>query len=205
MGGGKRETTVVNQTSQSTPQATPEERRLNQLAIERQEILQGPQTEAQLAGLDLVRQLLTGQEPVPGFFQEMSQGISPEVTQDITRQAIKDISPQFQRAGILDSGVAASIAGRTAGDIRRATAEFNLGNKFNLLNLALSGQAQVQQPLLAQSQILSSRLAGLRPVTTAGTSKTTTSGQSNPFLRSFQSSLGTSLGRGGFGAFKFGG
>lgn len=192
-------TNVVNQTS--TPQATPEEQRLNQLEIERIEATQPGLISAQQAGLGLINQLLLGQEPLPGFFQQLSQGISPEVTQDIVSQSLRDIAPQFQASGILDSGVAADISARTAADIRRATEEYNLGNKFNLLNLALSGQAQVQQPLLAQSQILSGRLAGLRPVTTSGTSsgtQTITSG--NPFLQSFQTSLGKSLGSGNYGS-----
>ena len=171
MGGGggttSTETQVINQTT--TPKATPEETRLNQLEIERIEATQGGQIDVQNRGLSLVNKLLAGEEPLPGFFQELSQGISPDVTSSIVQESLQDLYPQFQGAGIMDSGVAAEISGRTAGDIRRASEEFNIGNKFNLMNLALSGQAQVQQPLMAQSQILSSRLAGLRPVTTTGT------------------------------------
>ena len=56
---------------------------------------------------------------------------------------------------------------------------FNIGNLFNLLNLGVGGQAQVQQPLLAQSSQLARSFAGLQPVTTAssgGTSTTTGTG-----------------------------
>lgn len=199
---GSSSTTVVNQ--QTTPKPTAEEKRLNQLEIERIEATQPGQISAQQSGLNLINQLLTGTEPLPGFFEELSQGISPDVTDEIVQESLRDLYPQFQASGILDSGVAASIAGRTAGDIRRASEEFNIGNRFNLLNLALSGQAQVQQPLLAQSQILSGRLAGLRPVNTQGTTTQTIS-QPNPFLQSFQTSLGKTLGSPGlnFGGMSF--
>lgn len=185
-------TTVINQTT--TPELTDAERELQELELERQRAVQPGQIATQTTGLNLVNMLLSGQEPLPGFFQELSQGISPEITEEIVQESLRDIAPQFQSAGILDSGVAASISARTAGDIRRATSEFNIGNKFNLLNLALSGQAQVQQPLLAQSQILSSRLAGLRPVTTQGTTTTTSRSNQNPFLNAFATGFGSGLG-----------
>ena len=61
-----------------------------------------------------------------------------------------------------------------------------------MLNLALSGQAQVQQPIQAGINNLSSALAGLR--TTTQTQKSP-----NPFLQSFQSQLGSTLGGSQFG------
>ena len=204
MGKDKEKSSTTNITNQSTtqqmtPQATPEERKLNQLEIERIEATQPGQIQAQQGGLSLINQLLSGEEPLPGFFQDLSQGISPEVTSGIVQESLRDLYPQFQGQGILDSGVAAEIAGRTAGDIRLGSEQYNQGNKFNLLNLALSGQAQVQQPLLAQSQILSGRLAGLRSVSSTGNVSGTTSGTqtitgANPFLNSFQTSAGQFLG-----------
>ena len=196
MGKEKSSSSTTNVTNQTqTTQPTEEERRLNQLEIQRIEAVQPGQIQTQQTGLSLINSLLSGQEPLPGFFQKLSEGISPEMTSDIARQAVEDIRPQFQASGILDSGVAASISGRVAGDIRRSIQEFNIGNKFNLLNLALSGQAQVQQPLLAQSQILSGRLAGLRPVTTSGSStQNVTNYAPNPFISSYQRTLGESLG-----------
>lgn len=189
-------TTVVNQTT--TPQATPEETRLNQLEIERIQATQPGMIQAQQSGLSLINKLLLGEENLPGFFTQLGKGISPEITSDIVQQSLRDLYPQFQQAGIMDSGVAASISGRTAGDIRRASEEFNIGNRLNLLNLALSGQAQVQSPLLAQSQMLGARLAGLRPVTQQGTTSTAQYGM-NPFMKSFQTQLGKTLGGGQFG------
>jgi len=185
-------TTVINQTT--TPELTDAERELQELELERQRAVQPGQIETQTTGLNLVNLLLSGEEPLPGFFQELSQGISPEITESIVQESLRDIAPQFQSVGILDSGVAASVSGRIAGDIRRGTEEFNIGNRFNLLNLALSGQAQVQQPLLAQSQILSSRIAGLRPVTTQGTTTARTQSNQNPFLNAAFSSFGQGVG-----------
>lgn len=194
-------TTVVNQTATPTP--TPEETRLNQLQIQATEQTQPQLIAAQQSGLNLINQLLSGQENLPGFFTQLGKGISPEITNEIVQQSLRDIAPQFQQSGILDSGVAASIAGRTAGDIRRASEEFNIGNRLNLLNLALSGQAQVQQPILGQAEMLGSRLAGLRSVNQKGT---TTMNQAqygmNPFIESFQTQLGTTLGS-RLGNFKF--
>lgn len=186
-------TTVVNQQTTQTP--TPEETRLNQLQVQATEQTQPQLIQAQQSGLNLINQLLSGQENLPGFFTQLGKGISPEITNDIVQQSLRDIMPSFQQSGILDSGVAASIAGRTAGDIRRASEEFNIGNRLNLLNLALSGQAQVQQPILGQAEMLGSRLAGLRSVNQQGT---TTMNQAqygmNPFLKSFQTQLGSTLG-----------
>ena len=207
MGTDKQKSSTTNVTNQNTtqtmtPQATPEERELNQLEIERIRATQPGQIQVQQSGLSLVNQLLSGEEPLPGFFQELSQGISPEVTNQIVQSSLQDLYPQFQGQGILDSGVSAEIAGRTAGDIRMGSEQWNQGNKFNLLNLALSGQAQVQQPLLAQSQILSGRLAGLRSTSSTGNvsgsgSGTQTLTSMNPFLKSFQQSAGLFIGSGG--------
>jgi hypothetical protein len=58
---------------------------------------------------------------------------------------------------------------------------FNQGNLLNLLNLALSGQAQVQQPVQANVSQLGSQLAGLRSTNTQGTNSFN-SIKSNPFL-----------------------
>jgi hypothetical protein len=199
MGKEKATTTnVVNQTTTPTPSA--EETRLNQLDLQSREANQQGITDMQKNSLNLGNLLLTGQN-LPGYLQGLPGGISPEVTQSIVDQSLRDIRPGFQQGGILDSGVAASISARTAGDIRRGSAEFNLNNLQQLLNLAVGGQAQIQQPILAQSQALGGRLAGLRSTNTSGTGSTTNTSM-NPFLKSFQTGLGSSLGSGSFGNFK---
>jgi len=77
---------------------------------------------------------------------------------------------------------------------------FNIGNLFNLLNLGVGGQAQVQQPLLAQSSQLARSFAGLQPVTQTGAqSGGTTTGTnvggfgSNPFLVALAGGVGGKL------------
>jgi len=146
-------------------------------------------------GGNLVNQLLLGQS-LPGYLNTLPGGISPDVTQHIVDQSLKDLYPQFQSSGILDSGVAASIAGRTSGDIRASAEQFNIQNLQQLLNLAVGGQAQVQQPMLNTTGQLGQRLSGLR-------SSTSTVTAMNPFLKSFQQSLGQNLGNTGSEALKW--
>lgn len=183
---------MVNQTQQAT--ATPEEKRVNQLEIERIEATQPGQIALQQQGVNLTNKLLLGSTDLPGFFGDIGRGLSEETTTDLSQAALRDLYPQLNAQGILDSGTAASVAARTAGDVRRASYEYNIGNKLNLLNLALSGQAQVQAPLLSQSATLGGRLAGLRSISTSGTTSGNTAQYGmNPFLKSFQTSLGQNL------------
>jgi hypothetical protein len=199
MCGSSKETTVVESSGTQQATATPEERELMQLDIAARKEIQPQQLETQKAGLDLVNRLLAGETDLPGFFGQIGRGISPEITSEISQKAVADLMPSFQSSGIMDSGVSASVAGRTAGDIRRVSEEFNIGNKLNLLNLALSGQAQVQQPILAQSAMLGQQLAGLRAITTSGTQQQTTTRPRDYFgqaLSGFSSGFGTGFGQG---------
>lgn len=173
-------------TNKQSAEATPEERQLNQLQLEQARAFDPIQRQLNANGGNLVNQLLTGQA-LPGYLNTLPGGISPDVTQHIVDQSLRDLYPQFQSSGILDSGVAASIAGRTAGDIRASAEQFNIQNLQQLLNLAVGGQAQVQQPMLNTTSQLGQRLSGLRSVTSTQTSM-------NPFLRSFQQSAGQGLG-----------
>lgn len=189
-----RDRTVVQNTStqQSTPQPTAEETELNKLALEREKATNPLQTQVQLSGLGLVDQLLQGGS-LPGYLNKLPSGIDEDAQADLANSAVSDIQPFFNQGGILDSGVNAAISAGVAGDIRRASYETNLNNLFNLLNLAVGGQAQIQQPLLAQSAMLGDRLSGLRSVTQTNTGSQTTTAM-NPFLRAFQTSAGQTLG-----------
>jgi len=224
---GKERTTVETQ-QQTSVQATPEEQEMNRLQLEQQRAFQPGQIQAGLSGLELLQQFMTGGE-LPGHFAGLAGGIqsqgdipleSSRIGEDITSQLVSeslaDITPRFQSSGILDSGVAAEISGRTAGDIRRNVAEsnierelgirqfnigtetsrqgFNMGNLLNLLNLATGAPAQIQQPMLAQQALLSQSLAGQRGMTGTGMQTTTSM---NPFVKSFQQSLGQGLGQWG--------
>lgn len=173
-------------TQETRPEATPEERELSRLEMERTRAVQPGLIRTQERGLDLVSQLLAG-EDLPGYLGELPGGISPEMTTEMAKRSISDLPAFFQTQGLLDSGVAPEIMSKVAGETRMGAAQFNIQNLMQLLNLAVGGQAQVQQPIMTQQGLLSQRLAGLRPVTT------TTTGM-NPFLKSLQTSAGQSLG-----------
>lgn len=189
------QTTVNNSTQTAAPSA--EETRLNQLDLQLREQNQGALGDVQSNSLNLANLLLKGQN-LPGYLNTLPGGISEDVTQNIVDKSLRDIKPSFQQGGILDSGVAASVSGRAAADIRRNSAEFNINNLLQLLNLATGNAAQVQMPVLAQAQDLGGRLAGLRSVNQYGNSNTTTK-QMNPFIKSFQTNAGITAGKGVFG------
>ena len=162
---GRAQTSTGGSTQQEQRvEASPEERELNRLQLEREKYLDPQIRDVQSSGLNLTGQLLRGESNLPGWLKE-GIGIGEGQQKEIVASALRDIYPQFQQSGLLDSGVAASAAARTAGDLRRGLAEFNIGAKQNLLNLALSGQASVQQPILGFSSQISNRLAGLRTTT----------------------------------------
>ena len=194
---GDEKTTVVqgsSQTQQTRVKPTAEETEFNQLALERARGAQEGQLQTQQLGSSLINQLLAGKS-LPGYLGGLPGGISPEMTADISQQAVQDVLPSFQNLGLMDSGAAFQGAANVAGDIRRGSAEFNMGNLLNLLNLAVGGQAQIQSPLIAQSAQLGNQLAGLRGInqSSVGSTSQTTTGM-NPFMKSFQTSLGSTLG-----------
>jgi len=199
MGKEKASTTTVQNTT-STPTPTAEETKLNQLDLQLREQNQGAMGDIQKNSLNLGNLLLQGLQ-LPGYLSGLPGGIDEGVTNSLVQQSLRDIKPSFQQGGILDSGVAASIGARTAGDIRMNSAQFNLQNLQQLLNLAVGGQAQIQQPQISQAGMLGQRLAGLHTVNQTGTTNQTTTSM-NPFMKSFQTSLGSSLGSGSFGNFK---
>ncbi len=196
---GTEKTTVE---TQQQAKATPEETELNRLSLERTRATQEGLIGVQGAGLDLSQLLLKGQ-PLPGFLGQLTGGISPEaIGTQATNLAAQNLAG-FQSLGIADSGVAfRETAQDIASNILFPAEQFNLQNLSQLLNLSLGGQAQVQQPILGQQQALGSQLAGLR--TTTGQQTTTAM---NPFLKSFQQSLGQTLGapKVSAGPFTFGG
>jgi hypothetical protein len=178
---GDEITTQVQETK-----ATPEERELNELQLERARAAQPGQIGIQQAGLDVGQALLRGQA-LPGYLEPLPGGISEESISRMVGQSLEDVASQANVYGILDSGVAQELATETAADIRARSEQFNLQNLAQLLNLAVGGQAQIQSPLLTQTSQLGTQLAGLRTGTTQLT-------QMNPFLKSFQESAGEGFG-----------
>ncbi len=173
--GNSRNKTESEGTSKAS--ATEEEKRLNQLELQRMEELNPQMTDVQSQGLDLVTQLLSGSSDLPGEYGDLINGIDESVTDEMSQKAVQDLMPGFQGSGILDSGVAAELASRRASDIRLQSAQYNQGNKVGLLNLALAGQGQVQQPIQAGSNALSQRLAGLRDQQQWGVDRTSNKGK----------------------------
>lgn len=198
---GSEKTTQKQETNQSqTVTADPSLTEQNRLDLELRKGNQQGMADIQASGLNLGNLLLRGMN-LPGYLNTLPGGISEDVTQSIVDKSLRDVKGFGNQGGLLDSGVLQSIAGRTAGDIRMGSAQFNLQNLSQLLNLALGGQAQVQQPIIGQGAALGQRLAGLSSVNTTGNASSTTTGM-NPFMKSFQTSLGSTLGNGSFGNFK---
>ena len=191
---GKERTTQETTSAQTQrATATPQEKRLNELSLERVEAGQPGQLQAITQGNQLVNQLLAGGQ-LPGYLSQLTQGISPAAIGNQAAQLAQQNMPGFQSAGILDSGVAfKETAKDIANNLLFPTEQFNIGNIQNLLNMAMGGQAQVQAAGTAAGSALGGQLAGLRNITSSGQQFTTQLGM-NPFTKAFQTGLGSSMG-----------
>jgi len=196
--GKEKSTQTTVQNTTSTPTPTAEETKFNQLRLAQQEQIQPQETKAIQSGLNLSDLLLRGQA-LPGYLSTLPQGIDEGVTNELVNRSLRDVKSFGQQGGILDSGVLASIAGRTAGDIRLGSAQFNLNNLAQLLNLAVGGQAAPLQAPVALGGQLGQSLAGLRSVNQSGTTSTMTQ---NPFITGSGLLQGFGTGIGAFGALR---
>ena len=187
--GGDKTTQQGSSNNESEYSYTPESQLIDRYNAEYVGATQAGRIGASQAGLELIQNILRGQK-LPGYFEGLERGISPEITQSIVDKSLQDAAPGYYQSGLQDSGVRASISARTSGDIRRASEEFNIGNKMNLLNLGVGGQAQIIGPTLNASSQVAGRLAGIRQI---GNYSGSTIGM-NPFWKSFQQGAGTSLG-----------
>jgi hypothetical protein len=194
--GKDKTTNTTDSTSTSSQQVeqTAEEKRLNELDLAFREAGQPFLLKLQELGFDVSSNLLQG-KALGGAFGDDIFGLSDEDIDDIARKSVADIQPGFQNLGIGDSGVAASLSAQTSGDVRRQSRQFNVGALQNALNLAMGSSAQVQGASLGAGNAVGQRLAGLRGITTTGTQRgITTLKEMNPFMKSFQTSLGGGLG-----------
>jgi hypothetical protein len=166
--------------------ATPEETELNRLQLERVRAAQSGQIGIQDAALDIGTSLLRGEE-LPGFLAGLPGGLDEESISNMVGRSLEDVAFSSQALGVLDAGQTQEIGVKTAADVRANAAQFNIQNLSQLLNLAVGGQAGIQAPLQAQSNSLGAQLAGLR-------STSTRLAQPNPFLQSFQTTLGKTAG-----------
>ena len=162
-GSGSEQTQSGSTVQQRQP--TAEETRLNQLDVELREATNPLTIAIQKTGLGLGNQLLSGKTPLPGWMYNLTEGIDEPTINSMVENSLRDVDARMAGYGLMDSGTRAAVEGRTSGDIRRAVAEYNIGNKLNLLNLALTGQAQIQQPGLGYSSTLGSRLQSLGATT----------------------------------------
>ena len=185
--GASRTTT---QETQQTRTQTPQQKEFTNLELEARKAAQEGIISTQGAGLKLIESILKGGQ-LPGFFEGLPSGITPDITNELASQAVADITPNLFARGLGDGGVAASVQGRVSGDIRRAVAETNLNRLFNLLYIGVGSKAQTLQPILGAS---ANTQRALTPFgTTTGSSRSTL--RFNPFLESFGSSFGKSLGK----------
>lgn len=194
MGGEK--TTTQNSTSVTM---SPEERASLALDTQRKQAALPMQMQSDQQQYALTNKLLQGQD-LPGNLYG-AQGISDSQNQSMVNSSVRSVLPQFQSAGILDSGIAAQGAIRAAQDTSNQNAQFNVSAFQNLLNQALGGSSNLTTSYNQANQTMSNQLAGLRSVNSSGS----TIGM-NPFLKSLETSAGSSLGNaagqgisGGFG------
>src|SRR3990167_6674770 len=169
---GKEKSTAQTQQAQqqqTTYTPTPEEREMQQIQLGQYRQTAQPTTDVQLAFLKLANALGTGQA-LPGYLQPLGGGISPEAIGTQASRLARQYGAGFQQQGLIDSGVAFRETARgIANELLFPAEQFNIGNLQNLLNLALSGQAQVQAPVQAGAGTLAQSLAGLRSISQTGT------------------------------------
>lgn len=193
MGSNKGETTSTNESS-STQKATPtpEELEMQKIQLNQYKQIEPYQTQMQKSGLQLGNQLLTSfGTPDSQMWQSLIGGITPEQQAKQFGEVDRYLKPQLQSQGLYDSGTGVTARYRALTDTANQNAQFNVGALQNALNLALSGQAQIQSPVSGQSSMLASQLAGLRTVSGSGTGSYTY----NPFEQAFYGAAGSSLGK----------
>lgn len=174
-------------TQQSSTQniQTPEEKALQQQQLQNNAFMM-PYAQKNYAALaDNIYAILTGGNPMA----QGIGGIDESQTQSMVNQSLKDIYPQFQGSGIIDSGIAAQLSNNTAAGVRNQNAQFNVSAAQNLFNLASGGQSNLQGQYQGNTNSLFNQLAGLQQKNYSGS----TIGM-NPFLKSFQNSAGSKFG-----------
>lgn len=188
---------TTTQSSQTATQ-TPEEKALMQQQIGMNNFM-NPIAQKTYGDLSSnIQAILEGNTPMAKGIN----GVTDEQNQSMVNQSVRSVLPQFQSAGILDSGIAAQGAIRAAQDTSNQNAQFNVSAAQNLFNLASGGQSNLASQYQNNTNNLTNQLAGLRTTNTSGS----TIGM-NPFLKNFEQSAGNTLGAPKFqaGPFTFGG
>jgi hypothetical protein len=168
----------TTQNNSSTAYATPQEQQLQSNEAQVSNANVGNQMSVNNNSASLINSILTGN------YQGGAGGITPGQNQSIVNQSLRDIAPQFQTSGILDSGEAGQVATQTAALTSNANAQFNTQAQSNLLSAGLGGSTNWSSENTSANQVLGSQLAGLRTV------NSNQQNLSNPFLQSFYSQGG---------------
>lgn len=183
-------TNTTTQTSQQyQPTSTEQQLQSNELSLSNASL------PGQLANIGLA-QGLQGQIIGAGGsnINQLTQGVSPGQSQNEAQMGLQGLSTQFQQMGGLDSGSFAQAGANAYANTLNSNAQFNVQNLAQLMNLASGNAYQNVGQSGTNNQILGQQSGAL-----AGTSGTSTFTQ-NPFLNSFYSGAGSTLGSPQFSA-----
>lgn len=160
MGGGT--TAPAQSVTTTTATATPEEREMQAAQLAQFKQYEPLQTQMFQNAFTQGNNLLTSFSPGTDQYNALIGGITDQQSRNMINAQDRTLQGSFNQAGIYDSGTSASGRLRASSDLANQNAQFNVGTLQNALNLALTGQAQVQGTALGQSSQLGQSLAGLR-------------------------------------------
>lgn len=197
MGTSKGGGTTTNTT---TVTATPEEKEMQAAQLAQFKQYEPGQTEMFKNAFAMGNQLLTSfGDQNSDMWKSLIGGITDQQSRSMINAQDQTLRGSFQQQGIYDSGTSASARMRSAADLANQNAQFNVGTLQNALNLALSGQAQIQSPALGATSTLASSLAGLRSTSTSGNySSYQTASPMQTFSSGLSAGGGLASGVGGF-------
>ena len=171
----KGTTTNVTNTTQ-TASATPQEQEMEKIQLQQMRDYAPGQSQMFQNAFGLGNQLLTSFGDKSGAqWQSLIGGVTPAQMQAQAQQAGRLTNASLNQAGMVDSGVGRVMNARAMSDSMNANSQFNVGALQNALNLALSGQAQVQQPAMGATSQLAGQLAGIRTISGTSSSYGTSS------------------------------
>lgn len=188
--------TTGNTDSTTTRTPTPEETEMQKAQLAQYKAYEPGQTQMFQNAFAMGNKLLTSFGNSDQW-NTLIGGVTDKQTRNSINLSDRGLRTQGQSSGILDSGTMASGRMRAGADLANSNAQFNVGALQNALNLAFSGQAQVQQPANTSQNTLATQLAGLRTTRTTGNQAQY---GMNPFLMSMASAGGNSLGGGNISA-----
>jgi len=188
---GGPQITSTTQNSTTTASATPQEQAMEQIQLGQMEQYAPAQTQMYNTAFDTGNNLLNAvNQPGSPQWATLLGGVNQQQTNSMVNTADQSLQGSLQQAGIYNSGTAATGRMKSATDVANSNAQFNVGSLQAALNLALSGQTQIQGTATNNSSQLGQELAGLRTTNTSGygTSSVTGSGVNLGILGSWGTS-----------------